>query len=281
MDISFKGRTLVIATMHGKESVIAPIIEKALGVKVILGGKIDTDRFGTFSGEIERVEDPLNAARLKCKLACSLNKCSLAISSEGSFGPHPTMFFTHADDEILLFVDLENNIEIAARELSLKTNFNGQLCHNWSEIKRLAELVLFPSHKLILRDEKESIAHLIKGVGSWKELEEQATFYLGTFGQVFVETDMRAMNNPTRMEVIKTASHKLVEKIQSKCPRCEFPGFDVIKARPGLPCSWCGSPTTSTLCHVYECKLCAFRKEKMFPHEKEMEEPTYCDYCNP
>ncbi len=281
MDISFRGRTLVIATMHGKETVIAPVIEEALGVKVIFGGKIDTDRFGTFSGEIERVEDPLNAARLKCKLACSLHKCSLAVSSEGSFGPHPIMFFAHADDEILLFMDLENDVEIAVREISLKTNFNGQLCHNWSEVKKFAELALFPSHKLILRDDKEGIRHLTKGIGSWKELEEQATFYLGTFGKVFVETDMRAMNNPTRMEVIRTASHKLVEKIQSKCPSCEFPGFEVINAIPGLPCSWCGSPTTSTLCYVYECKLCAFRKKKMFPHEKEKEEPTYCDYCNP
>jgi hypothetical protein len=281
MDISFKGRTLVIATMHGKESVIAPVIEEALGVKVIVANKIDTDSLGTFTGEIERAEDPLTVARLKCTLACSASECSLSIGSEGSFGPHPAVLFTHADEEILLFMDLDNKVEISVRELSLKTNFNGRLCHTWHEIKRFAESALFPSHKLIFRDEKNSIAHLTKGIGSWNDLEEQATFYLGTFGQVFVETDMRAMNNPTRMDVIRIASQKLVEKIRSKCPKCQFPGFDIINARPGLPCSWCAGPTTSTLYYVYECKLCSFSEEKMFPHGKEKEEPTYCDYCNP
>ena len=39
----FKGRNLLIATMHKKETVIAPVLEKMLGVKCITAEKINTD----------------------------------------------------------------------------------------------------------------------------------------------------------------------------------------------------------------------------------------------
>lgn len=62
-------------------------------------------------------------------MAMELANCDLAVASEGSFGPHPTIYFVHADDEFLLFIDKKNDLEIIVRELSTVTNFNG------SEIK--------------------------------------------------------------------------------------------------------------------------------------------------
>ena len=50
----FAGRKLVIATKHGKESVLKPLFDKELGVKSELVEGLDTDLLGTFSGEIER-----------------------------------------------------------------------------------------------------------------------------------------------------------------------------------------------------------------------------------
>jgi hypothetical protein len=43
----------------------------------------------------------------------------------------------------------------------------------------------------------------------------------------YVETDMRAMYNPSRMTVIQNATKKLVEKINSCCPNCNIPGFGI------------------------------------------------------
>ena len=43
----FKNRTAVIANKHNKERVMAPILEKALGLKIIVPKEIDTDQFGT------------------------------------------------------------------------------------------------------------------------------------------------------------------------------------------------------------------------------------------
>ena len=120
----FEDRNLIIATKHKKEDVIAPILEKELGVKCFVSSDLDTDLLGTFTGEIERKEDPVSSARNKCYMAMELTNCDLAIASEGSFGPHPTLFFIPADDEILVFVDKKNGLEIIAREISTESNFN-------------------------------------------------------------------------------------------------------------------------------------------------------------
>lgn len=54
----FQGRKLLIATKHEKEKAIASIFEKELGVKCFVAPNLDTDTLGTFTGEIERKDDP-------------------------------------------------------------------------------------------------------------------------------------------------------------------------------------------------------------------------------
>ena len=53
----FEGRKLLIATKHKKEIVIAPILEKELGVTCFVAPDLDTDELGTFTGEVERRDD--------------------------------------------------------------------------------------------------------------------------------------------------------------------------------------------------------------------------------
>ena len=84
---------------------IAPILEKELGVNCFVDETFDTDALGTFTGEVERELDPISTAREKCLRAMKINNCDLGIASEGSFGPHPSMFFVNADDEFLIFID--------------------------------------------------------------------------------------------------------------------------------------------------------------------------------
>jgi hypothetical protein len=111
----FQNRKLLIATMHRKESVIAPILEKELGVTYFLDETYDTDTLGTFTGEVERALDPVSTAREKCLRAMKKNNCDLGVASEGSFGPHPSLFFVNADDEFLIFIDSKNKIDEATR----------------------------------------------------------------------------------------------------------------------------------------------------------------------
>jgi len=277
----FKGRSLVIATKHEKEKVIAPLLEQALGVVCFIQEGFDTDTLGTFTGEIERELDPIATARQKCLLAMEVSNCDLGIASEGSFGPHPSIFFVSADDEFLIFIDKKNDLEIIVRELSTETNFNGSEIKNEQELLDFADLVKFPSHGLILRKSKIDNSYIVKGITNLEDLKKSFHLMLEKFNNVYAETDMRAMHNPSRMTVIKNATKKLVDKVNSCCPQCNIPGFGVTDAKKGLECSLCGSPTNSTLSFIYSCQKCHFKKEEMYPHKKTTEEPMYCDFCNP
>jgi len=277
----FQNRKLLIATKHQKENVIAPILEKELGLICFIDQTFDTDTLGTFTGEVERELDPISTAREKCLQAMKINDCELGIASEGSFGPHPSLFFVSADDELLIFIDKKNNLEIVARELIIETNFNGKELKTENELLDFANSIGFPAHGLILRKSKDDLSEIHKGITDLEFLKTTFNHLHSKYNSVYVETDMRAMYNPTRMKVIKKATEKLVEKIKSACPECQTPGFGITQAKKGLECSLCGSPTNSTLSYIYQCQHCKYTKEDMYPNKKKTEDPMYCDYCNP
>lgn len=277
----FQNRKLVIATMHEKEKVIAPLIEKEFGISCFVSPNINTDTFGSFCGQIERLDDPITAVRNKCLLAMKESSCDLGIASEGSFGQHPTVFFAPADDEIVIFIDNKNGLEIIARELSTETNFKAALIYNEQELNEFAESVGFPSHGIIARKNENDFIRIQKGIVSWEKLKETSFDFIQNYGSVYLETDMRAMYNPTRMKVIERATKKLVDKINSRCSNCDAPGFDVLEVKKGLPCSVCRFPTQSTKSWIYSCEKCEFKKEVLYPAQKMEEDPMYCDVCNP
>lgn len=277
----FKGRKLLIATKHKKEKIIAPLVAESLQVECFVSEEFDTDTLGTFTGEVERKDGPLATVRNKCLKAMELYQCDLGIASEGSFGPHPSLFFLSANEEILIFIDRQHDLEIIARETSTETNFDGEEIRTEDQLIRFAERAQFPSHALILCKAKTAKTEMIKDITDWNHLKNSFRQIMERYGSVYVETDMRAMYNPTRMKVIERTAQKLMEKIKSCCPECNTPGFGVTEAKAGLPCKWCHSPTRSTLCHIYQCQKCAFTKEVLYPHDRTTEDPGYCDICNP
>jgi hypothetical protein len=276
-----KGRNILIATKHEKEKVIAPILENELGVKCYVASDLDTDKLGTFTGEVERNDDPISTARNKCLMAMELTDCDLAIASEGSFGPHPSMFFVPADDEILFLLDKKNDIEIIVREISLDTNFSGSAIKNENELQEFAAKSNFPSHGLILRKSKDDCSAIVKGITDEAQLNNAFLHFIGKYRTAYIETDMRAMYNPRRMKVIEKAAIKLVDKIKSLCPKCDTPGFGIVDRKEGLPCEQCNFPTRSTLSYIYTCKKCFYTKEEEYPNGKQAADPMFCDICNP
>ena len=277
----FQNRKLLIATKHQKERVIAPILENELGVTCFVDETFDTDTLGTFTGEVERELDPVSTVREKCLRAMKLSNCDLGIASEGSFGSHPSIFFVSADDEFLIFIDTLNNIEVIVRELSTSTNFYGKQIQTQKELFEFADKAGFPTHGLILRKSKDEKTDIHKGITDIESLKKTFDQLYSKYNSVYAETDMRAIYNPTRMNVIEKATKKLVQKIKSSCPQCQMPGFGVTDAKSGLNCSLCGSPTNSILSYIYVCQHCEFTKEEMYPNNITTEDPTYCDYCNP
>ncbi len=261
--------------MHGKEEVLLPAL-KSIGVKNVQIPALDTDQFGTFSGEINRLDDPIKTLRKKCVLANKMTGNDLVIASEGSFGAHPFMPFACADEELLMLKDFKNSIEIVVKELSTETNFSGQEISDLDELQNFANNAGFPDHALILKGN----GAIEKGISDAKLLEE--TFWrlkAESHHKIMVETDMRAMHNPTRMKVISTAASKLKQAILATCPECHFPNFTVKELKFGLPCGLCQMPTESVKCEVKKCDHCGLREEK--PVEKNYQDPMYCNYCNP
>ena len=277
----FEGRTLVIASMHCKEEVLKPLLEQGLGITVQVAEGLNTDLLGTFSGEVARLADPLTTARKKCELALDLNGCDLALASEGSFGPHPAAFFLPANEEWLLLVDRKNKLEIHARHLSLETNFSGQEFHSIDELEAFASKVGFPSHGLILRKSKEELDGMLKGITDPQQLHAAAIQLLESQESGYAETDMRAMFNPSRMQVIGETAQLLLQKLNSHCPSCQVPGFSVTSSEPGLPCSLCGTLSSAALAHLLVCNHCQHQEKISFPHGKKTEDPQYCQVCNP
>ena len=55
----------LIATSHKKEEAIGPVLRDRFQANIVVPEGFDTDSFGTFSGEIERADSPLDAARRK------------------------------------------------------------------------------------------------------------------------------------------------------------------------------------------------------------------------
>ena len=277
----FKGRKLVIATAHGKEQAIAPVLEAHLGVHCVVPTNFNTDQFGTFSGEQARTDDPITTARNKCLAAMQLTGCDLGIASEGSFGPHPSLFFVPADEEFLLLVDRHEGIEIMVRELSTATNFGSTTVHNIDELENFARQAGFPTHALILGSTDGNKSNHVKGIHDPSQLQAAFDRLHQTYGTVHVETDMRAMHNPSRMQVIAAATTKLIERINQRCPACECPGFAVGEVERGLPCGQCGMPTRLVKQEIWQCQRCKHQETKPAAGQAAAAEPMYCDFCNP
>lgn len=204
--------------MHGKESVIAPVLERVLGVHCTVPVPSDTDRLGTFTGEVERRHDPVTTARLKCLGAMDLTGADLGIASEGSFGPAPGAFFLSCDEEWVILVDRKLQLEIVVMERSLETNYNGAVIHSLEELQQFASAALFPAHGLILRKWKTAYNPVYKGIHDPEQLEALYAQLKGTDGSCYVETDMRALHNPTRMRVISRAAQQLTARAATFLP---------------------------------------------------------------
>jgi hypothetical protein len=272
------GRKLVIATMHEKEKVLAPVFEK-LGLFPFVAAGLNTDLLGTFSGEIERKLPPLETALEKAKMACALSGCDLALASEGSFGPHPRIPFVSGNTEILLLWDEANQVQYHHWKTGSAGNFSSLETNDFGEALKFARQQGLPEHGFILKAGDS----VIKGLNSEESLREaMAKLKANEPGKIVcIESDMRAMFNPTRMAFIKEVAEEFAEKLKCLCPACQKPGFSITGAERGLPCSWCGQPTQGVEWLLKTCHFCGHTEKERPADFHPQADPMICDYCNP
>ena len=272
---------MALLTQHGKEGVIASVLDTALGCRVERVTGYDTDLFGTFTREIPRAGMQLEAARKKARVGMELSGLSLGLASEGSFGPDPMVGMFPWNVEFLVFLDHERGLEVVGVAQG-KANFSHLLTADWAGVVAFAKQVGFPAHHLVVRPEGEDDPRIRKGIAAWAELEAVFAWALAESanGRVFVETDVRAHANPTRMDNIRLAAEDLVKKLRSLCPACSTPGFWIVERVDGLPCVDCGAPTRETRAEVHGCLKCAHRLTRERT-DRQYADPGRCDYCNP
>lgn len=277
----YRDRQVALLTQHGKEHVIGEVLDMALGCKVERVAGYDTDLLGTFSRDIPRAGTQIEAARKKARIGMELARLPLGLASEGSFGPDPFTGMFSWNVEVLVWIDNERGLEITAMAQG-KTNLDNVLTTNWEEAEVFARKSGFPEHFLVVRPEGENDPRIRKGIDSWDDLQAAFTWAVDQSEnrRVFIETDMRAHANPTRMNNIRVAAEELAKKLSSNCPACGAPGFWIVERIIGLPCNRCGKPTHETRAEVYGCCKCTHRVT-LERTDKAYADPGHCDSCNP
>ena len=280
---AFRGRTLLVATLHGKERAIAPVFRERLGVASVVAAAIDTDRLGAFSGEVQRDLDPRSAAEAKARAALAEYGGELAIASEGSFVPYPAAPLSTLDEEWLVLVDSRSARVHVHRHATLDAVFAARRCTSLESLLEFIHRQPFPEHALVLRPrERWSPGDRVhKGIAERATLERLARELLAAHGEAWVETDLRAHCNPTRMRALEHAARAFADELATPCPHCLAPHFRVARPLLGLPCGDCGEPTELARALERRCDPCGLSLELPRPDGLTAADPAQCAACNP
>lgn len=281
MDPQHWQRPVALPTLHGKQAIIAPVLEPATGCTVRHVPEIDTDRFGTFTRDVARTGNQLEAARAKARAALAHTGLDLALASEGAFVSDPMAGVIPWNVEIVLLLDARHGQEIVGMAQGPARAGQG-LARSADTLLQLARELGFPEHRLCLRPDHSEDPRVVKGLGGAEELLHafQTALAQSTRGQVFVESDLRAHCNPTRQSMIRRATQDLCSRMLSACPACGRPGFALSGHRPGRPCRVCASATREPLAHLWSCTSCHHTEERR-DGLPTLADPARCDRCNP
>ena len=272
---------VALLTQHGKEGVIASVLDTALGCRVERVTGYDTDTLGTFTRDIPRAGTQIEAARRKARIGMERSGLPLGLASEGAFGPDPMAGLFPWNVELLVFIDAERGIEVTGLAQQA-TRFAHLLADDWEQAAQFARLAGFPEHRLVVRPQGQDDPRIEKDITTWAALEAVFNRARGQAenGQAFLEHDVRAHVHPTRMEVIRLAAVDLAAKLNSPCSACGTPGFWIVERVDGLPCEACGAPTRETRAEILGCLKCGHRETRE-QTDRQYADPGRCDYCNP
>jgi hypothetical protein len=225
-------------TKHDKARLVSQHFEEILSMRV-QEVEADTDIFGTFSGEVERIGTPLETAIKKARLGIETTGNPFAIASEGSIGPDPLLGFINANIETMVLIDDELDIQVHE---TIKSN--EIVAFTTTTLKTDLGVFLkkadFPNHALIVKPHHGTGA--VKGVRTIRELEEaiRKSRDASSDGEAIIESDFRAMCSPSRQKNISTVALKLVQRLSLTCPDCQTPGWGLKSFVGGVECSHCG-----------------------------------------
>jgi hypothetical protein len=264
---------LLLSSKHLKEQILQPLFDPH-GVELFVLSDFDTDLYGTFCGTKPRREGPKVTVREKCLAGMAFANKRQGLASEGSFGPHPASPFLSINEEWLVYIDLDQSLEIYGRSVSLDI-CQQQIDYRSMQLPDFLTRIQFGAQGLVLKDANDGQV-LAKGLTKEDELLQ----LLQKHPKWVLETDLRAHMNPKRKQNIAAAGSNLIERMLSRCPKCAKPDFSVVQYSGKLSCSWCKQATNTHAFLTYSCAHCQYQTlEKRT--DLLMEDPQNCPHCNP
>jgi len=276
----YRGGRFSLLTQHGKESVVTPLFREMLDATVELTTGFDTDTLGTFTRDVARLGNQLEAARTKANKGMELLGLPCGIASEGSFGPDPFGLFAW-NVELMILVDRPRGIEIVGLAQGPAQDHHGRVS-TLEALESFARGARFPDHGLVVRPDDDRDPRVRKGLTDWPALHEafEQALAQSQNATVFIESDLRAHMNPTRMAVIRQAAENLIQRMRSECPSCSLPGYWRVERILGLPCRDCGSPTNEARAERWRC-VAGDHQEVRELSPGALGDPVRCNDCNP
>jgi hypothetical protein len=277
----FSNRNASVLTKHGKELVLKEVLGPATEIEISLTNAYDTDLLGSFTLETPRYGSQLDAARKKAQIGMELLGTDLGLASEGTFVADPYAGMLAWNNELVILIDQRNQLEITGFSGAPAQNAHSYVSH-WEELEKFAHAALFPSHQLVVKPTDEYHPKSIKNISNMTQLREAFEWAKthSSKGIVYVENDLRAFANPTRMENIRLATIDLANKMNSLCPACQTPGYWIKDVQRGLPCNACGMPTNQEIAKIWGCLKCT-HTEKEGVKVLRFANPSQCKHCNP
>ncbi len=287
MDHPLSGSLIAFATMHGKEKILDSLFQQSIGAKLVVPRLINTDNYGTFSGEVSRLQSVKEVLRAKAREGADLLGLNYGLASEGSFGAHPRIPFLECNQESLMFLDLKNEIEVFSHVISTEN------CAEYRQVKTEEDLLDFchrvnlGAQAVILKPSYEysNMDWIVKGLTDEQSVIEAFHRIKDNFSldNVWVEKDNRAHFNPQRQKVIYQVGEKLINTLSVLCPSCKTPGFQMTDFIKGLKCLDCGLKSDKPLKEIWSCpsKKCTYSETRPRLDGVKMLSPAECHWCNP
>jgi hypothetical protein len=271
---------VAVATKHGKLSQIAPAFDGLKEWQLELA-PIDTDEFGTFSGEVERTLSPRETVIEKAKAGARSLGLDYGIASEGTIGAHPHLPFINSDYELMAFVCLSEDVAVVESYLSADINAYTQDVSHSSDLEEIFRSLDLPNHAANIVVETKLGRQVLKGFTDMHEVQKIIEQYLADDTKsVRVESDFRAMNSPSRQANIAICAQRLALRVGANCPECSHFGWGRVGYEYGLPCVSCGLMNESVAnAEKLGCPSCDFVELNEFAQEAI--DPSRCEFCNP
>ncbi|WP_407685729.1 DUF6671 family protein [Mycobacterium sp. HUMS_1102779] len=276
----YAGTVIAMGTMHGKEHQVAPPFADVLDARVVAPAGIDTDQFGTFTGEVTRTSTPSDTATAKARLAMRAAGVPYGLASEATYGAWFGMLAVH--EETLVFVDDVRGIRVVEGVDTPGAPGPPRSVGGAGEGVDAARSFGFPRQGAAV---KAAVGDRVRVFG--KGITDTGTL-IGVVGaalaladdnRAWVEPDLRAHHNPSRRDVLAALAGRLARRLATPCPGCGCPGYGKVASRDGLPCRACGCPTTLIAADVHGCPACTH--SSTVTRSRADAAPRFCPACNP